>query len=107
MFILKRRWNRMPIIYLFIGIDVFLIILLFFNHYFHGVRNHKTYDLRIHVLKLESKIILKKIHNGFNFDGYDYYDKLPSYNKMVYSFKPLKLETYFTDEEIKELTGEN
>lgn len=31
--------------------------------------------------------------------------KLPSINRMVFSFKPIKLESYFTTLEIIELTG--
>lgn len=34
-----------------------------------------------------------------------FYNKLPSRNRMIYSLKPIKLESYFTIEEIIELTG--
>lgn len=34
-----------------------------------------------------------------------FYFKLPSYYKMLFSFKPLKLETYFSQDEIKDLLG--
>ncbi len=33
-----------------------------------------------------------------------FHDKLPSYGRMIFDFKILRLESYFTKEEIKELT---
>lgn len=32
-----------------------------------------------------------------------FFNKMPSYEKMLFSVKPLKLKTYFTEEEIKRI----
>ena len=35
-----------------------------------------------------------------------YYSLLPHYDKMLYSFKKLRLESYFTEQQISKLKGE-
>lgn len=46
--------------------------------YWYGVRKNTTDELKL-------------------------YDKLPSSNKMVFSFKPITLESYFNKDEIEQL----
>ena len=37
-------------------------------------------------------------------DGWElFYEKLPSYNKMFWSFKPLKIDSYFDEDTIAKL----
>lgn len=59
-------------------------------------RNNKVYDFRI---KIIDGITLANWR-----DAKKLYDKY-SYGDMLYSIKPLKLEAWFTEEEIKILKG--
>ena len=62
-----------------------------FTAYFFFYRNEKVYDLRKAVLKEDMDTNMQVIFGG----GYklvDNYSKLPSYWKMIFSFKPLKKE---------------
>lgn len=70
-----------------IGIIVCFYLLL---------RNGKVYDFRTKIIEsanLANYREVKKLHDKY------------SYEKMLFSFKPLKLEAWFTEEEIKILKG--
>ena len=63
------------------------------------IRSERVYAFRKYV---NDRTYDYSIRTGIN--GYPkYYERLPSYAKMVHSVKPLKLETYFTEHEIIEL----
>lgn len=62
------------------------------------IRNEKVYKLRRFVADKESEYYKR---TG-RFDK-DFYHKLPSYLEMLRDGKPPILESYFTDEEIREL----
>ena len=65
-------------------------------------RNRKVCDFRNKVNNLAYKYNMR--HLGENKDGWDLsYNKLPSYDDMLYSFKSLKLESYFDENTINEL----
>jgi hypothetical protein len=68
---------------------LFLVIIgLGFNHYFHAYRNIKVYTL------------LRSIINDASMDENRrtmILNSLPSYDAMVYSFKPIKLETWINE----------
>jgi len=65
---------------------VVCMILLILNEYFHGYRNNKVCELRNHILwKYDMQV----------------YVSLPSYNRMMYSFKPLKEEYWIKKEYFK------
>lgn len=71
------------------------------------IRNDRVLSFSRKVIDLCHERNMRMIHqfapnslNSFEL----FYEKLPSYESMLYSFKPLKLESYFTEEEIKELT---
>lgn len=60
------------------------------------LRNGKVCDFRIKFIKFANLANYKeviKLHDKY------------SYEEMLYSFKPLKLEAWFTEEEIKILKG--
>lgn len=88
-----------------IAIILFLFLCLILNNYF-GFRNEKVSDFRNKVLDYEFELLKKILSNYGELRDFEFYNKLPSYEKMLYSFKKLKLETYFTLEEIKTLKGE-
>ena len=70
-------------------------------------RNDRVFSFRSMVINLCHERNLRRIRqidsNPTN-SWQLFYDKLPSCESMLYSFKPLKLESYSTEEEIKELT---
>lgn len=69
-----------------------------------GIRNNKVGSFRSYLLNLCGKAA-----NKYGDDWrkpYRIYGK-HSYYRMLYSFKPLKLEKWFTDDEIKILTHGN
>lgn len=63
-------------------------------------RNNKVLDFRLKIINLEYQRSLEAIKQGLYFKHKDLYNKY-SYNKMLYSIKPLKLKYWFTEEEIK------
>lgn len=70
-------------------------------------RNKKVYKLRIRILDLcedYNKRHIDEIFRGEDEGAHNWlYRKLPSYEDMLISFKPLKLETYITEEEYQKL----
>jgi len=67
------------------------------------IRSTKVFDFRNEVIVIcydynRSDMPDKKIVDAFLI-----YRKMPSYNDMIYSFKPLKLETYVNKTVVNEL----
>lgn len=66
------------------------------------IRNHKTYKFMTGVSRMCYDAISRALDKGI-LDVDEYYEvwnKL-SYHKVLFSFKPLKLEYWFTEEEIE------
>lgn len=80
---------------LFISAHMIIGIIVCFYLLF---RNGKVYDFRIKFIKIANLANYKEVIK--------LYDKY-SYEEMLYSFKPLKLEAWFTEEEIKILKGDS
>jgi hypothetical protein len=77
--------------------SIVLIVVLAPTYYFTFYRNNK-----VHVFR---KYIIDMAYTGDNWpDKSDIYRNGPSYNKMIFSFKPFKLESFYTPEEIEILT---
>lgn len=79
-------------------ITMILVVLLFLvvcNSYFLGYRNNRVSVFLLYVLKLSAAYELGQIKDDYEFKGHRHYKKLPSYNKLVFSFKVLELETFF------------
>jgi len=84
-----------------------LLVMLIYTLYIQN-RNHKVFSFRMWVLDLSDEYESKMIASGNPFNFHAHYKKLPSDNRMLFSFKKLKLETFFTNKEIKELLdGQN
>ena len=98
---------------------ILLVLLILLVYCFYILyRNDKVYDFSIgldNILYDE----LKRILNTYKDDGEFYEDKINynyikekieillnkhSYNKYLFSFKPLKLEKWFNEEELKFIT---
>ena len=85
----------------------FIIILLVFLLYFI-IRNDNVLRFRLNICQLCSEYEQRKIENGtFNPDNlsFNWFLDKYSYGRMVLSFRPLKLEYWYTDEEIKEINS--
>jgi hypothetical protein len=68
---------------------LFLVIIgLGFNHYFHAYRNTRVHEFLISILEDSSIEQSKKM---------EIINSLPSYDGMVYSFKPIKLESWYKE----------
>lgn len=78
------------------------------NYYFHSYRNGKVKDFQKALLDNISDTVKKRILMDCDdcFAPYDLFDKY-SYDDMVYSFKPLTLEAWYTEEEIAVIKGED
>lgn len=82
-----------------------LIILPVVALLYLGDRNNKVYKFRIYLIELNYLYGIRQINKGVSFDDTVLiYDKAPSYNRMLFSFKPLELKYWLTEEEIKALT---
>lgn len=79
---------------------ILFTILLIYTSYIK--RNYEVHKFRFYLIDLCSNYAVKKIANSEDWN-YDKFLNKYSHKKMLYSFKPLKLENWFTKEEIDEL----
>lgn len=89
----------------------FLLILMIFQLciiiYIYFIRNVKVYKFRKYISFLVYLKSMAMINNNITMKEIDHlWDIINnvSYNKMLYSYKPLKLEYWFTKEEIEKIT---
>jgi hypothetical protein len=82
------------------------IILLLFLSFFLGfsvwyfMRNSQVFNFRTDINDMSYWYSVR--HDSV--DGWDlFYDNMPSYEKMFWSFKPLKISSYFDEETIERL----
>ena len=100
-----KKLNKMIIEIVLLGLTFASIVILYGVYLL--MRNDKVCEFRQKVIKLCHERNLVEIYNlsPNRINCWQlFYNKLPSYESMLHSFKPLKLETYFTEEEIRELT---
>ena len=82
---------------------VYILLTLWVIAFSLFIRNQLVWGFRIKLIKLRYARELEHI------DKYDFKYTLDlnnkySYTRMLFSFKPLELKYWFTEEEIKELT---
>lgn len=87
---------------------VFVAFILFFLFMFYFLkRNHDVFDFRSSLRRKCLEFDLQNIENGSYHEITNncglIIDSLPSYYKMVFSFKPLKIEKWLTEEQVKKL----
>ncbi len=80
----------------------FLILCMLYIQYL-AKRNHQTRQLRLLILELCYEYDIK--HFPVEHAHLWCYDKLPSYNRMVYSFKPLEIEHWVPIDQIEKLVS--
>lgn len=85
------------------------IVLLFFSAYILR-RNEKVKDFRFSLVDMAYEYEIRRLkeyaesgeeHKEKN--AFDWFANKHSYEDHLYSFKPLELESWFTEEEIKEI----
>lgn len=92
-----------------IVIIILIIALIFlgFTWYFCVHRNDRLVVFRICILHLCTTYdILHAIEPGSEEDAFKWFEEKYTYNQMLFSFKPLKLEAWYTPEEISKIQGE-
>ena len=87
-------------------IVMFLVALLFIIlSIFILCRNDKVYTFRIDIISMCHRYNMYHVIRCLEYtDAYSRFLDKYTYNRMIFSFKPLKLKYWFTEEEIKELT---
>ena len=68
------------------AIILFLIMIPLF---FILIRNHKVAEFRRQIIVEDYRETMQNINKGI-FEEVDNFSKLPSYHRMVFSFKPLE-----------------
>ena len=84
-----------------IGFCIGIIIICFYILY----RNKKVLKLRVKIIQMCGDYNKHHIQSGNNTeDAWDWcFDKMPSYDKMLFSIKKVKLESFLTEDQIKRL----
>ena len=87
-----------------------MLIIAFLGCVYILIRNNKVCKFRNYIANLIYSKGCDMMNNGASYqDVSPLWDILTniSYDKMLYSFKPLKMEYWFTEEELKLLGYEN
>lgn len=84
-----------------------MLIIIIFLCIFISYRNDEVFQFRHKIFKMawdatEKRILRNEINVRIPYELYNKYSE----NDMLYSFKPLILEAWYTKEEIKLLKGE-
>nr|DAH58157.1 MAG TPA: hypothetical protein [Bacteriophage sp.] len=73
-------------------------------------RNEQVHEFRLLILELTSQNCKRRIRSASNIsefshslDAYDWFANKYSYNDMYNSFKPLTLEAWYTEDELKRI----
>lgn len=92
------------------------IILVVAEWYFCIYRNNRVLKLSLEIIDLCAEYnyrIVKSDPSKYGYDlskldpkdnAFEWFDKY-SYHQMIFSFKPLKLEAWYTQEEINKIKG--
>lgn len=84
----------------------FLLLLIWGIVLFFGIfiiaRNNQIYYFRAFILDLSASYCRRHIEEDCK-SAFDWFYGKWNYEQMLFSFKPLKLEYWFTDEEIREI----
>lgn len=77
-----------------------LLILTLFIYFYY--RNDKVLQFSFMIIDMCHEYAVR--HN-YALDAYDWFDGKHSYEKMLFSFKPLTLEAWFTKEELDKINS--
>lgn len=79
-------------------LTILSIVLLAFTIWY-SIRNERIYRFRTKMIDIEFHLNMETIKNGNHTGHYSLYDKLPSYEKMMWSLKPLKPKYWLNEED--------
>jgi hypothetical protein len=79
-------------------ISILLITLLALLFWFI-IRNERVYRFRTKIIDITFHLNVESMKNGDYTGHYSLYDKLPSYEKMMWSLKPLKPKYWLNEED--------
>ena len=85
---------------LFIGIS----LLAFVSSLYFAIRNERVYLFREILSDMAYEYQVRHTYESRK-DVFQWFCNKHSYNEMLFSFKPLKLKYWFSDEEIKEINS--
>lgn len=80
-------------------IFVSVLVLTFLFTIWYSRRNDKVFKLRTKMIDITFKISMESINNGNYTDYHHICDNMGSYEKMMFSFKPLKPEYWMSEED--------
>lgn len=79
---------------------IFFMVLLLATPIWILIRNNNVCKLR---LKINQMCYEYAIRHNLTLEAWEPYKKLPSYNKMLYSLKPLRVDYWLSPEDIYKL----
>lgn len=89
---------------------VLIILILFFVISVYMLfRNNQTYEFAIKLSEMafayNVRHIKDRINNSDNDDAFVWFSGKYSYERLLFSIKPLKLEYWFTEEELNKINN--
>lgn len=66
------------------------------------IRNHAVYSFQAQLISMAYDYEVRHLCTPHN-DAFNWFSDKHSYCDMLFSFKPLKLESWFTEEELEEI----
>lgn len=86
---------------------IIALIAMVFVWYFCIYRNDRLLLFKFHIVHLCTVYdILHPVELNSEEDAFKWFEEKYTYNQMLFSFKPLKLEAWYTPEEISKIQGE-
>lgn len=76
----------------------FLVLMLLFTIWY-SIRNQRVFTFRNKILTSVCKMTTESINNGDYTDYHNIYHNMGSYDKMMFSFKPLKPKYWMNEED--------
>lgn len=82
-------------------IAIVFVVIYFTTCFYLLYRNEKTLKMRLEIIEMCSSKARSLIKDGrIDADWYKIFDNLPSYSKMLLSFKPLRKEEWLSAEDL-------
>ena len=87
-------------------IDIILALLVFgwIASFYILIRNQLVFRFFTKLINMSHEYELRHLLEHHN-DAFEWFCDKHSYNRMLFSLKPLKLKYWFSDEEIKEINS--
>lgn len=80
------------------GVYVMLAIV---GYYFFVIRNTQVCEFRRMIVRMCAAYNIRHINDRARVDAFSFFLHKHTYNRMMFSMKPLRLESWYTEEEIE------